>query len=77
LTIEVDGELNLEVQNDFNEKLKKCPAIGGTNYPLQNSLLAAYSVLESVFFDDGSIPIIEAVGDIGKIPTYDIDGIVY
>lgn len=77
LTIEIDGEFNQEAQNDFITKLKKCPAIGGTYYPPENSLLAAYSVLESVFFDDGSVPIIEAVGDIGKIPTYDIEGIVY
>lgn len=77
LTIEIDGEFNQEAQNDFITKLKKCPAIGGTYYPPENSLLAAYSVLESVFFDDGSIPTIEAIGDIGKIPTYDLEGIVY
>lgn len=75
--IELDGEYDEQVQNRFNELLKEAPALGGTYYPPENSLLAAYSVLESVFFDDGSIPTIEAVGDIGKIPTYDIEGIVY
>lgn len=75
--IEIDGEYDEAVQSNFNQLLKKAPAIGGTYYPPENSLLAAYSVLESVFFDDGSIPTIEAIGDIGKIPTYDIEGIVY
>ncbi|SKA91533.1 hypothetical protein SAMN05443428_11175 [Caloramator quimbayensis] len=75
--IEIDGEYDETIQNKFNQLLKEAPAIGGTYYPPENSLLAAYSVLESVFFDDGSIPTIEAIGDIGKIPTYDLEGIVY
>ncbi|MDS1029159.1 hypothetical protein RDV78_01400 [Bacillota bacterium LX-D] len=76
LTIEIDGEFNQEAQNDFITKLKKCPAIGGTYYPPENSLLAAYSVLENTFFDDSPIEI-KTEGDIGKIPTYDVDDIVY
>lgn len=74
--IEVDGEFNQEAQNDFIIKLKKCPALGGTYYPPENSLLAAYSVLENTFFDDSPIEI-KTEGDIGKIPTYDVDDIVY
>lgn len=77
LTIEIDGEYDETIQNKFNQLLKEAPAMGGTYYPPENSLLAAYSVLEAVFFDDGSTPTIEAVGDIGKILTYDIDDIVY
>ncbi len=76
LIVEIDGEFNQEAQNDFIIKLKKCPALGGTYYPPENSLLAAYSVLENTFFDDSPIEI-KTEGDIGKIPTYDIDNIVY
>lgn len=75
--IEVDGEYDETIQNKFNQLLKEAPAIGGTYYPSENSLLAAYSVLESNFFDDSSSVEIKAEGDIGKIPTYDIDNIVY
>lgn len=55
LIVEIDGEFNQEAQNDFIIKLKKCPALGGTYYPPENSLLAAYSVLENTFFDDSPI----------------------
>ncbi len=76
LIVEIDGEFNQEAQNDFIIKLKKYPALGGTYYPPENSLLAAYSVLENTFFDDSPIEI-KTEGDIGKIPTYDVDDIVY
>lgn len=75
--IELDGEYDEQVQSKFNNLLKETPPMGGTYYPPENSLLAAYSVLASTFFDDGSSPDVEAVGDIGEIPTYDIEGIVY
>lgn len=75
LIIEVNGEFNQEAQNDFEEKLKTCPAMGGTYHPPENSMLAGYSVLESTFFD--ATPEIEVDGDIGEIPTYNIENIVY
>ncbi|SNX53040.1 hypothetical protein [Thermoanaerobacterium sp. RBIITD] len=74
--IELDGEYDEQVQNRFNELLKEVPALGGTYYPPENSLLAAYSVFENTFFDDSPIEI-KTEGDIGKIPTYDVDDIVY
>jgi hypothetical protein len=74
--IELDGEYDEAVQSNFNQLLKKAPALGGTYYPPENSLLAAYSVLENTFFDDSPIEI-KTEGDIGKIPTYDVDDIVY
>jgi len=75
--IELDGEYDELVQSKFNELLKQAPAIGGTYHPPENSLLAAYGVLELTFFDEGSTPEIIVSGDIGIIPTYDIEGIVY
>jgi hypothetical protein len=75
--IELDGEYDEQVQNRFNELLKEAPALGGTYYPPENSLLAAYSVLENTFFDEGSAVEIKTEGNIGKIPIYDGDDIVY
>jgi len=75
--IEVDGEYDETIQSNFNQLLKEAPAIGGTYHPPENSLLAAYGVLESTFFDEGSPVEIKADGDIGKIPIYEVDDIVY
>lgn len=75
--IELDGEYDEQVQSAFNQLLKEAPAMGGTYHPPENSLLAAYSVLESIFFDDGSPVQIETDGDIGKIPINDVEDAVY
>lgn len=75
--IEVDGQYDETIQSSFNQLLKEAPAIGGTYHPPENSLLASYSVLESTFFDKGSKVKIEVDGDIGKIPIYEIEDIVY
>ena len=56
--------------------MKDAPAIGGTFWPANNSMLAAYSVLESSFFDQKPTEI-EVEGDIGTIPTEDRENIVY
>ena len=77
LHIELNFEFIELVQNRFNQLLETSPPMGGTYYPPKNSMLAAYSVLESTFFDDGSPVILKVEGDIGKIPTYNIEGIVY
>lgn len=73
--IEIAGEFDETIQNKFSELIKDAPAIGGTYYPPENSMLAALAVLESSFFD--SLPNIMIQGDIGEIPTYDIEDIVY
>jgi hypothetical protein len=75
--IELDGEYDEQVQSAFNQLLKEAPAMGGTYHPPKNSLLAAYSVLESTFFDGGSPVQLEADGDIGKIPIIDVEDAVY
>lgn len=75
--IEVNGEHDERIQEEFNGLLKNAPAMGGTYYPQPNTLLAAYSVFESSFFDEGSHIDLEIVGDIGIIPVYNNVGIVY
>lgn len=76
--IELDGEFNQDAQNDFEEKLKHAPSIGGTYHPDSNSLLAAYSVLDDTFFDIDSNVQMDVIGDIGTIPiAEDIEDIVY
>lgn len=77
ILIKIDGEFIEQVQNRFNDLLDSAPALGGTYYPPKNSMLRALSVLQSTFFDDGSPVKIEVKGYIGKIPTYDVKGIVY
>jgi hypothetical protein len=78
LVIEVDGERRKDIQARFNQLVADAPTLGGTYYPPPGSMLAAYSVLESAFFDMGSPVRIRVEGDIGEIPTYDdIEGIVY
>lgn len=73
--IEVDGDYDETLQEEFNELLKNIQPIGGTYYPQPNTLLAAYSVLQLSFFDN--IVDVEVIGDIGEIPTYEGEDIVY
>lgn len=77
LHIELNNEFIEQVQNHFNQLLESAPVMGGTFHPPKSSMLAAYSVLESAFFDAGASVELKVEGDIGKIPTYNIKGIVY
>lgn len=73
--IEIDGESNPRMQEIFEAALKNPRPLGGTYYPPVDSLLAALSVMESQFFDNE--PEITVEGNIGTIPTYNVEGIVY
>lgn len=76
LVITVDGREDEGLQTRFEALLEDAPPLGGTYYPPPDSLLAAYSVLQSAFFD--ATPALRVEGDIGEIPTYDdIDVAVY
>jgi hypothetical protein len=66
--IEVDYDFDEKEQERFNELLKNPPALGGTYYPLPNSLLAAYAVLQHDYFDDSRKVKIKVIGNIGEIP---------
>lgn len=54
------------IQKRFDELVKVQPAMGGTYFPDENSLLAAYNVLQNTFFD--TLEDITVEGDIGEIP---------
>jgi len=69
-----DEEIIKRVQKRFDEKLINIPPIGGTYYPASNSLLGAYSVLQSSFFDSKPTQL-TVIGNIGTIPFK--KGIVY
>ena len=51
LKISVDDMDFFDIQQRFYELIKVQPAIGGTYFPDENSLLAAYNVLQNTFFD--------------------------
>lgn len=56
-----------DIQKRFDELIKVQPAMGGTYFPDENSLLAAYNVLQNTFFD--TLEEISVEGDIGEIPN--------
>ena len=62
-----------DLQKRFDELVKVQPAMGGTYFPDENSLLTAYNVLQYTFFD--ALEEISVEGDIGEIPME--DGVVY
>ena len=62
-----------DLQERFDELVKVQPAMGGTYFPDENSLLAAYNVLRNTFFD--TLEKISVEGDIGEIP-YE-EGVIY
>ena len=66
LKIYVDEKEIPDIQNKIDDLVKSQVAIGGTFYPDDNSLLAAYNVLKYTFFD--SLLQIQVQGNIGKIP---------
>lgn len=63
------------LQSDLNYHLENAKPIGGTYYPPQNTLLAAYNVLNYGFFDVGSNVKIEVIGELEKISN--IDDVIY
>ncbi len=74
LLILVDGEFELpDLQKRFDELIKVQPAMGGTYFPTENSLLTAYNVLQNTFFD--TLEKISVEGDIDEIPNE--EGMVY
>ena len=67
LVILMDGEFEVpDIQKRFDELIKVQPAMGGTYFPEENSLLAAYNVLKHTFFD--TLEDINVEGDIDEIP---------
>lgn len=73
LLILMDEKEVPELQKRFDELVKVQPAMGGTFFPDENSLLAAYNVLQHTFFD--TLEKISVEGDIGEIP-YE-EGVIY
>jgi len=73
LLILMDEKEVPELQKRLDELIKVQPAMGGTYFPDENSLLAAYNVLQYTFFD--TLDEIKVEGDIGEIPNE--KGMVY
>lgn len=66
LVILMDEKEVPDLQKRFDELIKVQPAMGGTYFPDENSLLTAYNVLGHTFFD--TLEEISVEGDIGEIP---------
>jgi hypothetical protein len=67
----INGKLIINepiLQPDLDHHLENAEPIGGTYYPPDNTLLAAYNILNSNFFDVGSDVKIEVIGELEKIP---------
>ena len=62
-----------DIQKRFDELIKVQPAMGGTYFPDEDSLLAAYNVLQHTFFDELENIIVK--GSIDEIPCE--DGVIY
>ena len=62
----MDDNESPELQKHLAECIEKQPAMGGTYFPEPDSMLAAFNVLNSIFFD--SLEEISVDGDIGEIP---------
>lgn len=73
LVILMDEKEVPDLQKRFDELIKVQPAMGGTYFPDEDSLLAAYNVLQQTFFD--TLEKISVEGDIGEIPNE--EGVVY
>lgn len=73
LLILMDEEEVPDIQKRFEELIKVQPAMGGTYFPDENSLLTAYNVLKHTFFD--KLDEISVEGDIGEIPFE--KGVIY
>ena len=55
-----------DLQKRFDELVKIQPAMGGTYFPDENSLLTAYNVLQHTFFD--TLEEISVDGELEEIP---------
>ena len=78
---EEDGKIQITFNDQKDEILKEmlekgldvAPAMGGTYYPEEGTMLAYYNILNTVFFN--KLIEMQVVGDIGHIP-YE-DGVIY
>lgn len=68
-----NGQKDDFLKEILESRMDVAPAMGGTYYPEQGTMLAYYNILKNVFFSKQ--PEIKTEGDIGQIP-YE-DGVVY
>ena len=73
-TYELTEELKKELDSRLERCIKTSSPVGGTYYPPENTLLAAYLGLQNNFFESEDIEI-KVDGELESIP-YE-DGIIY
>lgn len=73
ITFTFNGQKDNLLKEILESRLDIAPAMGGTYYPEEGTMLAYYNILNTVFFSE--LLELQLVGDIGQIP-YE-DGVVY
>ena len=73
ITVTFNGQKDTFLKEILDSRMDVAPAMGGTYYPEEGTMLAYYNILNTVFFS--KVIEMQVVGDIGQIP-YE-DGIVF
>ena len=73
ITVTFNGQKDNFLKEILESRMDVAPAMGGTYYPEEGTMLAYYNILNTVFFS--KVIEMQVVGDIGQIP-YE-DGIVF
>ena len=73
ITVTFNGQTDNFLKEILESRMDVAPAMGGTYYPEEGTMLAYYNILNTVFFS--KVIEMQVVGDIGQIP-YE-DGIVF
>lgn len=73
ITVTFNGQNDTFLKEILDSRMDVAPAMGGTYYPEEGTMLAYYNILNTVFFS--KVIEMQVVGDMGQIP-YE-DGIVF
>ena len=69
ITVTFNGQKDNFLKEILESRMDVAPAMGGTYYPEEGTMLAYYNILNTVFFS--KVIEMQVVGDIGQIPYED------
>ena len=73
IIVTFNGQEDKFLKEILESRMDVAPAMGGTYYPEEGTMLAYYNILNTMFFS--KVIEMQVVGDIGQIP-YE-DGVIY